>query len=56
MKRDSINGMQSAIYDPNVDGSVIKADAVRAVDDLPAVPLVGEIVSNVGKLYVGKNE
>lgn len=35
MKRDSINGMESAIYDPDLDGSVEKADGPRVLAELP---------------------
>jgi hypothetical protein len=51
MKRDSMNGMQSAVYDTDLDGIVDKAGAVRDVDDLPGSPTAGELVSKDGKLY-----
>ncbi len=52
MKRDSINGMQSEIYDPDVDGVVNKADGVRVVDDFPGDAVAGDVVVKDGKMYV----
>ena len=44
--------MMKAVYDPDGDGIADKAEAIRALDDLPEAPAKGEIVEKDGKMYI----
>ncbi len=44
--------MTKAVYDTDGDGIADKAEAIRALDDLPEAPTQGEIVEKDGKLYL----
>lgn len=56
MRRVSGGDMEKGVYDTNGDAVVDRAEGIRAVDDFPADPSLGNVVLKSGKVYVRISE